>query len=1168
MAEFNAGRIRGGLTLALLMQLGAFTTAQAAVNGGHDHVLAGIIRQNEVAANFKQGPPLKNVLADMEQRYKVKINYTGNTVNGISAEAPAAKAASVKLIDYLNKFLEPLGLEAEQATSDHYIIYKREKAKPVLPQSATNASIPAMQSVNTNAPAAVNRIPETVMQEERLTVTGTVTDGNGDVIPGVSVFVKGTGNGVSTNNDGKFQLGGVPKNAIVVVRIIGYKAQEFTITRNMTLVVKLENDIKSMKDVVITGYQKIDKNNYTGSAITISGEELKRFNPQNILQGIQSFDPSFKLIENNIAGSNPNQLPNINMRGSTALPSGTNVQLSRNQMASVTNMPMFIMDGYQVGIQTIWDLDINRIAAVTLLKDAAATAVYGSRASNGVLVFITKPPAEGEIQVFYNYELNVTNPDLSAYSVLNGRDKLEYERLAGLYTENQVDSRDALEAKYYAKYKNVLSGVNTYWLSQPLSTDFGHKHSLSVQGGSKSFRYGVDGRYQTNKGVMAGSGRDRYSFGTNLSYNLDQNKLVFRNSFTISQVKGTESPYGSFSNFVYMNPYYPMKDSMGRLVREVDKWNYRGGAGNGALTSTTLNPLWEGQIGNFNKSSYLEFIDNFAADYNFSQALRLQGNISLTKRTTQSDRFISPLSNEFFNMTGDDLKDRGRYYYDALNETQVDGNLSLNFNKTLGHNIFNVALGTSMQTRKSDRKSIEAKGFTNDRFTDINFARKYEDKAPGGDRSEERLAGWFGTVNYSYQNRLLMDATIRTDGSSKFGTDSRMATFWSYGLGWNLHNESFLKNTFVNQFKVRATTGLTGDVNFPAYLSNTTYSYYTGDWYSSGVGAVFTAYGNSTLKWQRTQNYDLGAEISLFKDRLYLAPRYYYKHTKDLLADVNVPPSAGFNSYKENMGEMVNKGYEFNIRANVIRKKNFSVNLNANMQHMNNEITKISNALKAYNDEVDKQQNDNAELRSVPLLRYKEGESVYTYYAVRSLGIDPENGKEIFLTLDGKRTYEYDVRNTVAVGNSNPFMDGYFGGSVVWGAFMVEVSFYTKFGGDTYNQTLIDRVENANPWYNVDSRAMAERWKKPGDVTFYKDIANRDETRTTSRFIQDENRVELKSVYLSYDAPQQVFSRLKVKSLRLSAAMNDLGYWSSIRAERGIDYPFARSFTFSLSTRF
>lgn len=1168
MAEFYAGRIKGGLTLALLMQLGALTTAWATDVRGW--MPEDILRQKDVAINFKQGPPLKTVLAEMEQRYKVKINYVGNTVNGISAAAPAAKAASVKLIDYLNQFLEPLGLEAEEAASEHYIIYKREKVKTAVSETPKQPAPPALQSLSTAA-VPVMPIPGSgIMQEVRYTVTGRVTDANGEPVPGVSIFIKGSSSGTTSGADGKYAIPGIPENGTLVFRLIGFKTAEFKITKHQTLVVKLEADIKSMKDVVITGYQQIKKDNYTGSAVTITGDELKRFNSQNILQSIQSFDPSFKLVENNLAGSNPNQLPNINMRGTTALPSGgTDVQLSRGQMASVTNMPMFMLDGYQVGIQTIWDLDINRIAAVTLLKDAAATAVYGSRAANGVLVFITKAPAEGEIQVYYNYELNVTTPDLSAYSVLNAKDKLEYEKLAGLYTQNGVDNADDLEAKYYAKYKNVLSGVNTYWLSQPVSTDFGHKHSVSVQGGSKSFRYGVDARYQTNKGVMKGSGRDRYSLNTNLSYNLDQNRVMFRNSFTISQVNGKESPYGSFSKFVLMNPYYPLYDSLGRLIREVDKWNYRdAGNGNAAASSTTLNPMWEGTIGNFNKSTYLEFIDNLSAEYNINTSLKLSGNISLTKRNTQTDRFDSPLSNEFYSMTGGDLKDRGKYYYNELNETQVDGNLSLNYNKKVGESYFNVAAGTNIQVRKDDAKAVVAQGFTNDRFTDINFARKYEDKAPGGDRHEERLAGAFLTLNYSYQNRFLMDATVRTDGSSKFGSDSRMATFWSGGVGWNLHNEQFLKGTFINQFKIRATTGLTGDVAFPAYLSNTTYSYYTGDWYSSGVGAVFYAYGNEGLKWQRTMNYDLGAEISMFQERLYVSPRYYYKHTSDLLADVNTPPSTGFISYKENMGEMVNKGFELTFRANVIRRKKWSVNLNANLVNYNNEIVKISNALKAYNDEVDKQQNSNPELRSVPLLRYKEGESMNTYYGVKSLGIDPENGREIYLTVDGKRTYTYDVKNTVAIGDATPKMDGYFGGNVVYGNFMVEVSFYTKFGGDTYNQTLVDRIENANPWYNVDSRVLAERWKKPGDVTFYKDIASQDETRTSSRFIQKENRVELKSVYLSYDAPAKVYQRLKMKSLRFSANLNDLGYWSTIKAERGIDYPFARSFTFALSTRF
>jgi hypothetical protein len=580
--------------------------------------------------------------------------------------------------------------------------------------------------------------------------------------------------------------------------------------------------------------------------------------------------------------------------------------------------------------------------------------------------------------------------------------------------------------------------------------------------------------------------------------------------------------------------------------------------------------MYEATTGSFDKAEYLEFVDAFSIEYNIADGLKVRGQASLTKLKGTADKFVSPFSNDFFTVTGDDLKDRGKYTYGTQDNWQVDGSLTMNYFKQIrSSHYINLSLGTNIQDRKEDNRSLVAQGFTNDRFSELEFARRYEiDGSPDGSVSQERLIGGFLSTNYSYQNRFLVDGTIRVDGSSKFGTDSRMAPFWAFGLGWNIHNERFMSHKVISQLKLRATTGLTGDVSFPAYLSNTTYQYYSSDWYSTGVGTVFKSYGNQGLKWQRTRNYDLGLELGLFHDRIYISPRYYYKLTKDLLADVIVPPSTGFTEYKENLGEMVNKGYEVTLRANVYRSKNVSVNLTANAVRNDNKITKISNALKSYNDKVDVKQATDKDFSSVPLLRYKEGQSLYTIYAVKSLGIDPENGKEIFVKKDGTKTYEYDVKDMVPVGDQNTKLEGFFGGSLNYKNWMTEIKFYGKCGGDLYNQTLVDRVENADPRYNVDSRVLSSRWKQPGDHVFFKNIADQGSTKTSSRFVQRENVLELKSIYLSYDSPASFYKRLKMQSLRFSVNMNDIWRTSTIEAERGIDYPFARSFTFSLSTRF
>ncbi|SDJ34849.1 TonB-linked outer membrane protein, SusC/RagA family [Pedobacter sp. ok626] len=1009
-----------------------------------------------------------------------------------------------------------------------------------------------------------------------LSVTGRVFDKEtNQSIPGVNVSVKGAAaRRAQTGENGGFKIEAQP-GEILVFSYIGYKAKEVKVTDTKALTVLLESEVNAMKDVVITGYQSIKKDNYTGNAVIIKGDELKRLNPQNLLKSIQSFDPSFRLLDNNLLGADPNALPKINVRGSTALPSITDDALDRNNLASSYNLPVFIMDGFEVSLQKVTDLDINRIESITLLKDAAATAIYGSRAANGVMVITTKAPVSGKLQLSYNYELNVTAPDLSGYHVLNASQKLEYERLAGLYKtgNNNVGTQQDLDLQYYDKLKNVVAGVNTYWLSQPLRNTYGQKHSIYAQGGDSSFRYGVDLRYETNPGVMKGSGRDQYSAGLSFNYNPSR-KLLFKNEITITQVNAENSKYGNFSTYVNMNPYYPIKDASGNLIQEIANWEIDTHDNSNQQQYQKLrvyNPLYEATLGNFDKNSYIEIIDAFSADWRITNDLRLKGLLSLNKTKSTADRFVSPYSSSFIQGPVDEIQNRGSYDYSSEDMLAIDGNLTLQYNKQVADHSVNLVAGANVTSSENDRKAFQARGFTNDRFTNIGFARTYTpDAAPNGSINVKRLVGSFISGNYSFKNRYLLDASFRLDGSSAFGADKRFAPFWALGAGWNIHNEEFMSSfEAISKLKLVASTGLTGSVSFPAYLSKSIYSYQTSNWYSTGIGAVVNGYGNEDLQWQKTTTYDVGLDIGLFKDRFLLTPRYYYKLTKGLLTDINIAPSTGFSTYKANLGDMGNKGFELFLTWNAFRTNDWNINVIGNMAHNTNKIVKIANSLKAYNKSIDDfQTNPDNKAAATPLLRYNEGQSLYTIYAVKSLGIDPENGKEIYVKLDGSRTYDYDVKDTQPVGDEAPKVDGNFGSNITYKQFMLSFSFFYSLGADRYNQTLVDRIENANPRFNVDSRALEQRWKKPGDITMYKNIADLADTRATSRFVQKENLLELRSVYLSYDLKKAAARKIGFQGLRAAITANDIFRSSTIEQERGITYPFQRSLTCSLLATF
>ncbi|WEK38124.1 MAG: SusC/RagA family TonB-linked outer membrane protein [Candidatus Pseudobacter hemicellulosilyticus] len=1055
---------------------------------------------------------------------------------------------------------EPVSLSLEKVSLE-------EALKAALNNQPLTYSIVNRTVVIKAKPPVAPTIPMVV--DETVTIKGKVLDENGSPLLGASIIIKGNASGTSTNNEGEFTIS-VASGTVLVVSYIGFEPHEFTARKTGQVVIRLK--LRSLKDsmnnVVVTGYNTIRRESFTGTAVTVTGEDLKMVNPQNMLRSLQVFDPSFRIADNVLAGSNPNMLPNITVRGSTALPGNSTDIISRSNLGGMTNLPTFIMDGYEVTLQKVFDLDMNRVQSVTLLKDAAATAIYGSRAANGVVVIVTKPPKRGKLQVNYNYELNLQTPDLTEYDLLDATRKLEYERMAGVYdnSKNISMSQDQLDQLYYHHLEKALGGVNTYWLSQPLKSAYGQKHSLYVEGGDQAFRYGLEMRYQTMPGVMKGSTRDRLSTGLNLSYNVGS-KFQFRNQIMITQMKAKESPYGSFSNYARMNPYFPKTDSAGRTVQVIDLWRQTASSGTQSIVPV-LNPLYDASLGSFDKSDYLELIDAFSAEWSILPSLRFRGLASINKTKTTGDFFRSPNANYYYDYGADRINERGYYRFTTTDETFFDGNATLTFNQQLGGHFINAMLGSNMRTYFSQYREVSAVGFTNDRFTDIGFAVGYgEDARPYSHRSRERLVGAFVSVNYSFRNRYLMDFTYRQDGSSKFGDDKKIAPFSAFGIGWNLHQEAFMQGSVLSRLKIRASTGATGSVSFDSYMATPTYNYFTGNQYSTGLGAIVNNYGNTSLEWQKTTNYDLGMEIGLLKDRIVLMPRYYYKLTKGLLADITLPPSTGFGSYKENLGDMRNIGYELSIQANLIRARNFNLNLNANFSRNTNTLVKISNSLKNYNDMVDKEQSSD-DYKGTPLLRYNEGQSLQTIYGVRSLGIDPENGRELYVKRDGTLTYDWDSRDIVPVGNSAPEAEGSFGLFTSYKQFSLNLNFQTRFGGDMYNQTLVDRVENADPRFNVDSRVFEEKWKQRGDHTFYKNIADLGTTEVVSRFVMPDNLIELQSLYFSYDVNQQLLSRTPVRYLRASFTMNDVWRWSSVKQERGIDYPYARSFTFSIQAGF
>lgn len=982
------------------------------------------------------------------------------------------------------------------------------------------------------------------------TVKGKVTDTDGGPLPGVTIIIKGSSVGVVTDLKGEFKMEVPVGNTVLLFSFIGMKTQEVKVKEDKPLRVVMQPDNIGMDEVVVTGYFNRTKESFTGTATTFKGEELRQVNPVNVLSALSILDPSFKMVENIVDGSNPNVIPQFEVRGSSSMP---NV---KNEYEGNPNMPTFIMDGFEVTAEKVFDMDPNRIESMTLLKDAAATAIYGSRSSNGVVVITTKMPEKGALRLSYNLDLSFDLPDLRDYDLLNAREKLELEKAAGFYSSPVSHLQEERENQYNYKLGLVNRGYDTYWLNKPLRATVGHKHSLFVEGGENSIRYAFDLSYDQAPGIMKESNRERIGAGMMLQYQMK--KVTFKNQMTYDAVNSNNSPYGSFSTYARANPYYAYEDENGAYLYMLED-NKRGAFEN------IPNPLYNTQLHTINRTSYTTFTNNFSIDWFITEAFRVKGNVAIHQKKDEGVIFKPAKHTDFTNLTGENYFRRGIYETSEGKDFGYDANLVLSYFHNQGDHVINGNVVLNVQDMSNEKYSVCVEGFPDENLDFITFGAQYhENRKVSGKDQISRLIGVVGNVNYSYLEKYLLDMSVRTDASSKFGADTRWAPFGSVGIGWNIHNEKFIKDyvAFVNRFKIRASLGWVGSQSFDPFQAIPKYEYNVTDRYRYGIGASMKGIANRGLKWQKTTQRNVGVDFEFLNRRLMLTANFYNNASKSLLTDITLPPSLGFPTYMENVGEIQNKGFDLKLRGTVFRNKDGYLNLAVGVVRNRNKLKKISNSLRAWNETQDDS------VMSAPRVRFIEGQSLNVIWGVPSKGINPANGKEMFIDRNGQRTDVWDSRDQRPIGCKDSDIEGNL--SVVGGYKGFQLSMYMTYrlGGEMYNQTLVDRVENADKRYNCDRRVLEDRWRNPGDITFFKDVQNGETTQATSRFLQKYNYLQMSSMSVSYDFDTNWLKHFYVQNLRLSFFMNDVFRWSSVKAERGLDYPFARSFRTALRITF
>lgn len=1086
--------------------------------------------------------------------------------HAIQAEAQQAKGKQITMEFKAERL--PSVLKRLEKMSGYKVIFLYDDVNPYTATGkVTNASVEqALNAIIGKTPLRytiegkfINIIKKggrSVLQ----TVKGTVlSSSDGLPVIGANIQVVGSKTFAITDTEGHFQLKNVPSDGHLKVSYVGMVAQTVSIKPQLTITLK---DAKALDEVVVeAGIIQRNKAGFTGSYRTVNNEELKSVGNINVIQSLKTLDPSFVVSDNMSMGSDPNTMAKITMRGGTTMTiSGIYDDTTTNP-----NEPLFILDGFETTLQTINDLDINRIESITLLKDAASTAIYGSKGANGVVVVETIKPKAGEVMINYNADAQVAWADLSVYNMMNASEKLQYEVLAGRYGDltDWTGNKESIE-QYNRALENVQRGVDTYWLKVPIRTAITQSHSLNVSGGNKGFLYQLGATFKDVNGVMKGS--DRKTFGGNMRLTYRMNKFNISNNLNVNITNSENGSWGSFSAFANANPYYPITNADGTVSPDLDVYKRKNYA-----DITETNPYYNAMLPSENNGKILSVTNNTNLDWYILDHLRWTASMSLSTTHTDNMSFTDPANTKY---ASSDYTQQGEYSSSKARNWRYTLNTGLAYSLSIhDHNLtFNGR--AEVRSQSSTSEAFVATGFPKGVGAIPSFAYSYkENSKPSYNETVSRGVSFLGTFNYNYKYRYLFDASISSDGSTAFGRDKKFQTFWSVGAGWNISKEEFAKDwEWMQELKLRGSFGSNGNQNVSNLTSNV-YSYYSGS-DVFGTASYLSGYANPNLAWQVVKKSSIGLDLMFLQNRLLLNMDYYHTNTDPLVVSIQQKPSSGLSSYPVNLGHLNTNGFEFNLSWYAIKNvaKRIMLNFRLNGNTYKSKYGGFGEALASLNEAYKKDSSVDSKMNLNSMVQYQDGESPTAIFAVRSLGIDPATGKEVFLTKNGTPTFDYSADDRVKVADTNPTIRGVFGISFTYKNLQASVNLRYNLGSYAFNNALFNKVENisaSNIAKNQDKRALYDRWQNAGDVAQYKGISLTNTTPISSRFVQRDNYLRGESARITWDFSRDKWiKKLYLKDLRFNVSFNDFFDLSEMKRERGTDYPFQRAVSFGLSARF
>lgn len=834
----------------------------------------------QVTLNYRNAP-LETVLKDLEKQSGYTFFYRKQEVTAV--KNVDVNISNLALDQALDKVFKRSDFSYE--FFEKTIVIKRaplQIEKAGLPESLT-----------------LNKIVDKKQQE--YVVIGRVMDEHGKPFKGATIRVKSDSRKTTASkDDGSFLLSLESMDDVIVLSYIGCTTQEIKAWKGEKVITltKTENNIEGVE--ISTGIFNRKKETFTGAVASFSGNELRQVGNLNVVQSLKTLDPSFVIAVDNSFGSNPNQMPKIEVRGKSSFSTSE----VRDQFSTDPNQPLFILNGMETSLQQIIDLDISRVASITLLKDASSTALYGARAANGVVVVETLMPTPGKMHLTLSTDFRFEAPDLSAYNMMNAEENLFFQKEAGVFNATYGLSQVDQDNRFNDKLIDVRSGLNSYWLNVPLRNSFTKGTSVRASGGSEELQYNVGLNYRMLDGVMKGSGRETWGGDIYLSYRTG--KLNVTNNLYVNGTVANESPYGSFQDYVNISPFYRKYNEDGSLF--TDKYLEF----HTVESNNVANPLYNAFLEHLDRTNRLSLQNTLNLIYDIDNSWRLSGGLHVVKNMNKVTQFTASEHSRFDNV---DVYEKGLYSERNIDALNYQGHLMMTYRKVLQEkHSLNGNIRAEIQQLGQEASGYSATGFPSGTKPNPAFAYGYlPNQKPLYSKTLTRRVNVLGSFNYAYDNKYFFDLNYRLDGSTSFGADRKYSPFWSAGLGWNIHKEFANYSNWLSLLRLRTSVGTTGNQALGSYASSAIYLY-ENDINYFGQALNLNQLGNPNLEWSTTRNINLGLDVGIDNDRFTSTINFYEKYTTNLVAMGTLPSSAGVKTTALNVGQLRNRGVEFTIR--------------------------------------------------------------------------------------------------------------------------------------------------------------------------------------------------------------------------------------------------------------